>query len=123
MINITERLDNLRHALRLTWKELAAHLGVSYVVLHYIRVGKRPISAKLEHRIRQAEEEMAGQSPQSQKSKPEIVREHDFNHLEWLDSLKRRWKRRSSDRNEITLAVRVLFPSHADEMLRWLKKK
>jgi len=122
MINITERLDNLRHALRLTWKELATHLGVSYVVLHYIRVGKRPISAKLEHRIRQAEEAVDTQSPRHQKSNPPPSDELQAN-LEWLDSLKRRWKRRPSDRDEITLAVRVLFPDNADDILRWLKRK
>src|ERR1051325_2490614 len=108
MINLTERLDNLRHALRLTWKELAAHLGVSYVMLHYVRAGKKPISAKLEHRIRQAEEEVATRSLQAQKARPQSVHEYDAN-LEWLDSLKRRWKRRPTDRNEIALAVRVLF--------------
>jgi transcriptional regulator with XRE-family HTH domain len=123
MINLTERLDNLRHALRLTWKELAAHLGVSYVMLHYVRAGKKPLGAKLEQRIRQAEEAIAAQPSQAHKTKSIIASEHDFSHLEWLDSLKRRWGRKPSDRNEIMLAIRVLFPDHAEVVLRWLKKK
>jgi transcriptional regulator with XRE-family HTH domain len=38
----------------------------------------------------------------------------------WLRKLKQRWKRKSAKRDDIRVAVRVLFREQADEAIKWL---
>ena len=40
--------------------------------------------------------------------------------LTWLRKLKLRWKRKSADRDEIRVAIRVLLRDKADELIEWL---
>ena len=40
----------------------------------------------------------------------------------WLRKLKQRWKRKSANRDNIRVAVRVLFREQADEAIAWLDK-
>ena len=40
--------------------------------------------------------------------------------LTWLRKLKLRWKRKSANRDEIRVAVRVLLRDKADELIEWL---
>jgi transcriptional regulator with XRE-family HTH domain len=39
---------------------------------------------------------------------------------EWVERLKRRWRRKGASRAEMELAIRVLFPDDADEVIAWL---
>ena len=120
MVNTTGRLNDLRRALGFSWKQLAERLGVSYVTLYYVKSGRKPLSVKLDHRIRQAEE-TAGlvSAPIASASRAASPDEPD---IEWLESLKRRWKRKTPAHDEMALAIRVLFPDHAKQILAWLKK-
>ena len=43
--------------------------------------------------------------------------------MPWLRKLKQRWKRKSANRDELRVAVRVLFREQADEVFKWLDKK
>ena len=40
--------------------------------------------------------------------------------LTWLRKLKLRWKRKSANRDEIRVAIRVLLRDKADELIEWL---
>jgi transcriptional regulator with XRE-family HTH domain len=40
----------------------------------------------------------------------------------WLRKLKQRWKRKSAKRDDIRVAVRVLFREQADDAIAWLDK-
>jgi len=39
--------------------------------------------------------------------------------LPWMRQLKKRWKRKSGSRDQIRVAVRVLFREKADEIIKW----
>ncbi len=39
---------------------------------------------------------------------------------EWVERLKRRWRRKGASRAEMELAIRVLFPEEADKVIEWL---
>lgn len=80
-----QRLEILRHHLRLQWGELAAHLGVSRSMLDQVRKGTRQPGPKLIRRIEEAEVVSARghDSPMSTRGKgeskgfsPEMVREN-----------------------------------------------
>ena len=53
--SIEKRLEELRVARRMTWKDLAALLGIGEVMVHYIRKGRRNPSMKLMSRIEDEE--------------------------------------------------------------------
>ena len=39
---------------------------------------------------------------------------------EWVERLKRRWRRKGASHAEMELAIRVLFPDEADRVIEWL---
>jgi transcriptional regulator with XRE-family HTH domain len=39
---------------------------------------------------------------------------------EWIERLKRRWRRKGASHAEMELAIRVLFPDDADKVIEWL---
>src|SRR5271170_5922804 len=39
---------------------------------------------------------------------------------EWVEQLKRRWRKKGASRAEMELAIRVLFPEDADKVIEWL---
>ena len=41
---------------------------------------------------------------------------------QWVEMLKRRWRRKSTARTEMELAIRILFPEDADKMIDWLNR-
>ena len=57
MVPLPERLDALRSALVLNWREFYERLGISERTLHYIRTGARNPSPKLLRRIMELETE------------------------------------------------------------------
>jgi transcriptional regulator with XRE-family HTH domain len=114
------RVENLRLSLGWTWDQVAKALGVSKVMLHYVKTGKRNLSDKVIFRLEEAET-MAG----LRKPRPTAIHqegEHDVV-LAQFAKLKRRWFKHPSSRNEIQLALRVLFPDSSDEILKWLKQQ
>jgi hypothetical protein len=120
-VTIAARLDNLRRTLGMNWSELAISLGISRVMLHYLRTGEKPLGVKLNYRIRLAEEktgllnptEGGGANPSHPPPPCEL----------WMHTLKRRWNKKRADRDEIALAIRVLFPDHTEEILAWLNNQ
>lgn len=54
------RLEDLRARLSLSWRELAAQLGVGETMLHYLRTGQRRASPKLHRRVCELERQCAG---------------------------------------------------------------
>jgi transcriptional regulator with XRE-family HTH domain len=120
LFNVAPRLEFLRSRLGLTWNELAEQLGVSRVMLHYLRKGEKPLGVKLDFRIRQLEEKVSALSSGST---------HVVSHSKrlptkqekWMQTLKRRWTRSKASRDEIRLAIRVLYPNDADDILTWLQ--
>ena len=56
-VNLSERLERLRHARTVTWAELREVLGIGETMLHYLKTGQRQPSPKLIRRIEQAERE------------------------------------------------------------------
>lgn len=55
-MNIADRLDRLRIRKGFTWEELGHNLDLSRTMLHYVRTGRRSLSAKTMVRLREAEE-------------------------------------------------------------------
>jgi transcriptional regulator with XRE-family HTH domain len=41
---------------------------------------------------------------------------------QWVEMLKRRWRRKGTARTEMELAIRILFPDDADKMIAWLDR-
>ena|ERR1041384_39210 len=122
-VDVEARLEKLRQSRGLAWKELAKFLGVTYTMLYFVRSGKRQLGIKSLHRLRQAEIE-AGLRPAAQPTRPltEEDKDRDFAYEQFIE-LRRRWRRCASDRDVITVAVRLLFPAKADLVLSWLAKK
>ena len=120
-VNVIKRLDNLRRALGLNWTELASHLDVSRIMLHYVRTGKKPVSVKLGHRIEQAEVRAGIRQPlTSSLRQSEGVPLEPYG--EWLNQLRRNWKQKKGDRAELELAIRIVFGNHSDQVLTWLEE-
>jgi transcriptional regulator with XRE-family HTH domain len=45
-------------------------------------------------------------------------RDEPFN--DWVERLRRQWRRKGASRSEMELAIRVLFPDDADKVIAWL---
>jgi transcriptional regulator with XRE-family HTH domain len=66
-------------------------------------------------------DDLAGIAPSSS-----VVREAgvaytiDESFTQWVNRLKRRWKKRGATHAEMELAVRILFPDEADKVIGWL---
>jgi transcriptional regulator with XRE-family HTH domain len=117
------RLQRLRDARGATWQELAKELGLSYTMIHYVKKGTRSLGIKARRRLREAEMQAGLRSAETAaKVSYADDRDREFAH-ELLQEMKRRWRRRSADRDEIIIAVRVLFPTKSKEILNWLKKR
>lgn len=42
---------------------------------------------------------------------------------EWVERLKRQWRRKGASRAEMELAIHVLFPDDADKVIAWLNSQ
>jgi transcriptional regulator with XRE-family HTH domain len=118
LVTPSERLDKLRRAKGLSWQELAEELGVSRVMLHYVRSGQKPLGVKLEFRIRQAEES-AGIGFSGDRMNKSISRRPSPCD-KWMEGLRLRWGKRKASQDELKLAIRVLFPEEVNEIIAWL---
>ncbi len=66
-------------------------------------------------------DELSGVAPSSAVVREEIaVYGADESFSEWVERLKRRWRRRVVSHAEMELAIRVLFPEEADRVIEWL---
>ncbi len=66
-------------------------------------------------------DELSGVGPLSAVVREEIaVYGADESFSEWVERLKRRWRRRGVSHAEMELAIRVLFPEEADRVIEWL---
>ena len=117
------RLQQLREARGVTWQELAKELGLSYTMIFYVKKGTRSLGIKARRRLREAETK-AGLRSTEPATKITYADDEDreFAH-ELIQDLKRRWHRRPTDQDQIVIAVRVLFPNKAKEIVNWLKKR
>jgi transcriptional regulator with XRE-family HTH domain len=122
LFNVAPRLEFLRSRLGLTWNDLSEQLGVSRVMLHYLRKGKKPLGVKLDFRIRQLEERVSALSSGVAHAVPHPKR-LPTKQEKWMQTLKRRWTRSKASRDEIRLAIRVLYPNDADDILAWLQAR
>ena len=118
LVTPSDRLDKLRRAMGLSWQELAGRLGVSRVMLHYVRTGQKPLGVKLAFRIRQVEELASTGFPVGRGN--ELAGHRSSPSEKWMEGLKRRWGKRKASREELKLAVRMLFPDEADKIIAWL---
>ena len=123
LVNVYSRLDRLRKARGMTWKELAADLRISYTMVYFIKTGRRSLGVKALHRLREAEI-FAGLRPVGKPAAATDTEEKDraFSY-EMMLELKKRWERRPAERDEIAVALRLLFRSKGTEILDWLKRK
>ncbi len=66
-------------------------------------------------------DELSGVAPSSAVVREEIaVYGADESFSEWVERLKRRWRRKGVSHAEMELAIRVLFPEEADRVIEWL---
>ncbi len=121
---IFRRIEELRLKKGVTWDQIADELGVSKVMLHYIKTGQRKPSNKVLYRLEEAEIR-AGL-----RQRPSFDLPHRDSTVSdtpivdgYMQELKKRWKRRPTDHDEIALAVHILFPGHAEKILDCLKQK
>ncbi len=123
LVNVSTRLECLRTAKGMTWKELAADLGISYTMIYFVRKGRKSLGVKKLQRLREAEIGAGLRSP-TKPSFPMGQEEKDrqFSYERLLE-LRRRWHRRPADHDQITLAVRILFSKQAEKILDWVKHK
>jgi len=117
------RMQRLREARGVTWQELAKDLGLSYTMIFYVKKGTRSLGIKARRRLREAEAKAGLRSVET----PGMVsysddQDREFAH-ELVQELKKRWHRRHADQDQILIAVRVLFPTRAKEIISWLKKR
>jgi len=69
-------------------------------------------------------DELSGISPSRS-----VVREgiaaygRDEPFTEWVERLKRQWRRKGASRAEMELAIRILFPDDADKVIAWLNSQ
>jgi transcriptional regulator with XRE-family HTH domain len=119
-LNTSDRLARFREAQGLEWGEVAKQLGISRVMLHYLRTGTKPIGVRLDFRLRKLEEQAGLATDTKEKVAYEPSRFDRFDG--WMRSLQRRWNRSPTSRDEIRIALRVLFPKHADEIIEWLSE-
>jgi transcriptional regulator with XRE-family HTH domain len=66
-------------------------------------------------------DELSGIRPSSGVVREEIaVYGADESFSEWVERLKRRWRRKGASHAEMELAIRILFPDDADRVIEWL---
>ncbi len=66
-------------------------------------------------------DELSGTRPSSGVVREEIaVYGADESFSEWVERLKRRWRRKGASHAEMELAIRILFPDDADRVIEWL---
>lgn len=46
----------------------------------------------------------------------------DESFVQWIERLKRRWKKKGASHAEMELAIRILFPEEAEQVVRWLNQ-
>jgi transcriptional regulator with XRE-family HTH domain len=118
--------DNLRGALLrvgLTQERAAALCSVTPATMsYYCRLKKPPhrnIVQRISFNLGIRGEELLGHKP------PWIAKQGGAEYraadprLVWLDTVKLKWKRRS-DRDNMALALRIIFESDTDAVLKWL---
>src|SRR5207244_3462350 len=104
-------------------------LGVSRTMIHYIKTGRHSPSLKLTRQVAELEQRLSqGQGKHPGKAAPRPITAssglggQEWQRLGWLESLRRRWRRRVADRDQITLGIKILFPDDADQILEWIKR-
>jgi transcriptional regulator with XRE-family HTH domain len=115
---IFPRIQRLRLKQGWTWERVSQELGVSKVMLHYVKTGKRALSGKVLYRLEEAEIRAGLKQQKKEIDSRDTEREPFYG---WMLELRQRWRRHPSDRDEIALAMRVLFPKSANEVLVWLQ--
>lgn len=117
------RLKRLREARGVTWQELAKELELSYQTIYYVKKGERSLGIKARRRLRGGESRAGLRSTEpAVKSLYVDDQDREFAH-ELIQDLKRRWHQRPASQDEITVAVRVLFPTRYKEVINWLKRR
>src|SRR5712675_2003450 len=105
------RLQRVREAKGVTWQELAKDLSLSYQTIYYVKKGQRSLGIKARRRLREVETGAGLRSAQTpNKTSYADDQDREFAN-DLMQELKRRWRRRSTNQDEITVAVRVLFPT------------
>jgi transcriptional regulator with XRE-family HTH domain len=114
---IFARIQRLRLQNGWSWDQVSKELGVSKVMLHYVKTGQRSLSDKIIFRLEKVEVFAGLREAQPHVELKVAGRDMLFTHF---TKLKRRWLKHPSKRDEITLAIHVLFPDSAEEVLGWL---
>jgi transcriptional regulator with XRE-family HTH domain len=66
-------------------------------------------------------DELSGRGPSSPVVREEVaVYGADEPFSEWVERLKRRWRRKGASHAEMELAIRILFPEEAEQVIAWL---
>jgi len=92
-------------------------------MLHFVKTGKRGLSDKVLYRLEQAEIRAGLRTERlPERNQDEAHHDRELLYARLLE-LQRRWHRRPSDHDQITLAIRILFPDHVREILTWLRSK
>ncbi len=116
------RVQALRLKQGWTWEQTGKELGVSTAMLHLVKTGKRRLSQKVLFRLEQAEAHAGLRPPYQPEKLPSGMEKDVIFSTDLMLELKRRWQSRTAVRQELTLAIHVLFPRRADELLAWLDK-
>lgn len=127
--HFVKRLENLRYGMRINSRELAQELGISRTMMHYIKTGQKPPSLKLVRRVTELERKLKRAGEAGKEGAPghlslpsATLGTQEWHRLEWLESIKRRWKKNPKDRDHVSTALRVLLPEKADEIIKWLNE-
>jgi len=121
--------NQLRKLLSLKgWNQAkAAHeLGLSQSQISDYLAGKSEpylsTAVAVARKLRVSLDELSGLTPGRLVAAEEGAAYHVEPYQPWVETLKRRWRRKGTTRAEMELAIRILFPDDADKMIEWLNR-
>jgi transcriptional regulator with XRE-family HTH domain len=125
MTTFSVRLAHLMNQRGWTQVDAAAELGVSQALISRYLTGKRaPLPRTIAHiadRLGVPVSELTGEKDSKSRKDGPAAKTAPYEVGQWMQALKRRWRRNKSSRNEIGLAIRVLFSEDSADVLAWLE--
>ena len=125
MDSFSSQLRKLLSAKQWNQVRAASELGVTQSQISDYLSGKSEpylsTAVALAKRLGISLDELSGIRPSSGVVREEIaVYGADESFSEWVERLKRRWRRKGASHAEMELAIRILFPDDADRVIEWL---
>jgi transcriptional regulator with XRE-family HTH domain len=126
MNSFSSQLRKLLSAKRWNQVRAASELGVTQSQISDYLSGKSEpylsTAVAVAKKLGVSLDELSGISPTSPVVREEIAvyGGGDESFSEWVERLKRRWRRKGAPHAEMELAIRILFPDEADRVIEWL---